>query len=353
MGLFLTETMMAARLHGIGAELRIDHVPVPRIAPNDILLEVKASGICHSDLNYRNGVAPVAKLPITLGHEIAGVIARKGHRVNDLRLGERVFVHYVSSCGRCVYCRTNRENYCRSYRMIGKDVDGGFAQYSVVPAACAVRLPETIPFEQGAVMGCAVSTAYHALRRGRVQPRDTVVVIGVGGLGMHAVQLAKKTFRAGRVIAVDRFEWKLKEAKNFGADRIVNAATEDLTGAVSRMTSGMLADVVLDFVGSEKTNQQGIGCVGKGGRLVLVGIGARSMTVSPYGTIIGKEIEIVGVDDHLKKELYQLLLLLRSGKLDLSRSVTHRIALENINEGFRILEDENEEPVRVVVLAGK
>jgi len=348
----LTPMMTAARLHRIGGGLRIDRVPVPRISANQILVEVRASGICHSDLNYRRGVAPVAKLPITLGHEIAGIVAKKGSKVRGLRLGERILIHYVSSCGRCLYCRTNRENYCKSYQMIGKDVDGGFAQYCAIPAASAVRLPATIPFEQGAIMGCAVPTAYHALRRGRAQPNDTVVIIGTGGLGMHAVQLAKRAFRAGRVIAVDRFEWKLKRAKSFGADVTVNAATDDLVNEVNRTTGGTLADVVLDFVGSEKTNQQGIGCVGKGGRLVLVGIGAKAITVSPYRTIIGKEMEIVGVDDHLKTELNQLIALVRSRRLDLSHSVTHRVALRDVNEGFRILEDEHEKPIRVVVSMG-
>ena len=348
----MTHMMRAARLHRIGTELRIDRVPVPRIASNHILVEVRASGICHSDLNYKNGIAPVAKLPITLGHEIAGIVARKGDRVKHFRLGERVLVHYVSSCGRCFCCRTNREAYCKYYQMIGKDVDGGFAQYCVIPAACAVRLPDTIPFEQGAIMGCAVPTAYHSLRRGRVQPGDTVVIIGSGGLGMHAVQLAKKTFGAGRVIAVDRFEWKLKQARNFGANGIINATTDDPAGAVSRMTNENLADVVVDFVGSEKSNQQGMECLGKGARFVLVGIGAKSMTVSPYRTIIGKEIEIIGVNDHLKKELTQIIDLVRSGRLDLSHSVTHRVPLEKVNEGLRILEDENEKPIRVVVLAG-
>jgi len=348
----LTNMMKAARLHKIGTELRIDQVPVPSMAPNDILVEIKASGICHSDLNYRDGIAPVAKLPITLGHEIAGVVVGKGRRVNGLRLGQRVLVHYVSSCGRCVYCRTNHENYCNSYQMIGKDVDGGFAQYAVIPAPCTVKLPDTIPFEQAAIMGCAVPTAYHALRRARVQPKETVVVLGAGGLGMHAVQLAKKIFRASRVIAVDRFEWKLKQAKKFGASSVVNAVSDDPVRAITRITSGMFADVVLDFVGSEKTNQQSIDCVGKGGRVVLVGIGAKSMTVSPYRTIIGKEIEILGVDDHLKIELTQLVNLVRSGRVDLSRSVTHRVALEEINEGLTILEDEDEKPIRVVASMG-
>ena len=341
--------MVAARLHKTHTALRVDRVPVPRIGPNDLLLDVRASGICHSDINYRDGVAPVSKLPITLGHEIAGLVGGKGRNVKNFRLGERVVVHYVSSCGRCLYCRTNRENYCTSYRMIGKDVDGGFAEYSTAPATSAIRLPPAIPFEQGAILGCAVSTAYHALRRGRVKPEDTVVVIGVGGLGMHAVQLAKRVFRAGTIIAVDRFDWKLKRAKSFGADGIVNASTSDAARAVERLTNGTLGDVVLDFVGSEKTNHQGLRCVGKGARLVLIGIGAKSMTVPTYKTIIGKEIEIIGVDDHLKTELSELVGFVKSGRIDLSHSVTHTIPLEKINEGFRILADENEKPIRVVV----
>lgn len=344
--------MMGARLHRIGADLMIDRVPVPRVGPNDILIEIRASGICHSDLNYRNGVAHVSKLPITLGHEIAGIAVRKGGRVRNLRLGDRILAHYVVSCGRCSYCRSNRENYCNSYRMIGKDLDGGFAQYAAIPAACAVRLPETIPFEQGAIMGCAVPTAYHALRRSRVEQRDTVVIIGVGGLGMHAVQLAKRIFHARRVIAVDRFGWKLKRAKDSGADEIVNAVTHDPANAVSRLTDDRLADVVLDFVGSVRTNQQGLSCLGKGGRLALVGISAESMTVSPYKTMIGKELEIIGVDDHLKIELKNLVKFVKSGRLDLSQSVTHRVTLDDINEGLRILEDKNEKPVRIVVSMG-
>src|SRR5208283_464228 len=112
--------MTAARLHRIHGELSLDRVPVPRISVSDVLVDVRASGICHSDVNYRDGVAPVAKLPIILGHEIAGVVAEKGSRVKGLGIGDRVLVHYVASCGRCRYCRTNRENLCVKYEMVGK-----------------------------------------------------------------------------------------------------------------------------------------------------------------------------------------------------------------------------------------
>jgi propanol-preferring alcohol dehydrogenase len=236
--------------------------------------------------------------------------------------------------------------------MIGKDLDGGFAEYVAVPALSAVRLPRSVPFEQGAILGCAVSTAYHALRRARLQPKDTLVVIGVGGLGMHAVQLAKKIFHARRVIALDRFDWKINQAKGFGADHTVNAATQDAARTIARLTEGTLADVVVNFVGSAESNQLGLACVGKGGRLVLVGISEAPLTISPYRTIIGGELEIIGVDDHVKTELSQLVNYAKSGRIDLSRSVTHTVPLEAVNDGFRILEDKNERPIRVVVLNG-
>ncbi len=344
----MTGWMKAARLHRVHGMLTLDRVPVPKISASDVLIDVRASGICHSDVNYRDGVAPVAKLPIILGHEIAGVVAERGTRVKSRKIGDRVVVHYISSCGRCRYCRTNRENLCVMYEMIGKDIDGGFAEYLRVPAASTVKLPDRIPFDQGAIMGCAVSTAYHALRRARVQPKETVAVIGVGGLGMHAVQLAKKIFHAGQVVAVDRFDWKLKLAKRFGATYTVNVENRDATTVMRSLTNGTFADVVVDFVGSEKTIQEGIDLVGKGGRLVVVGIGAKSVTISPYKTLIGKEMEIVGVDDHLKTELKQLINFVDSRKVNLSHSVTHKIALEEVNAGFKILEDPNEHPIRIV-----
>jgi L-iditol 2-dehydrogenase len=166
---------------------------------------------------------------------------------------------------------------------------------------------------------------------------------------MHAVQLAKKIFHAGQIVAVDRFEWKLKHAKRFGATDIVNVENQDAMTAMRRLTNGDFADVVVDFVGHEKTIRQGITLVAKGGRLVIVGIGAKSITISPYESLIGKEMKIVGVNDHLRRELIQLIDFVASRKIDLSHSVTHRITLEDVNAGFKILEDQKEHPIRVVV----
>jgi len=322
--------MKAARLHKIGEKLRIDHVPIPEIGTSDVLIKINATGICHSDLNYKNGVGAVAKLPITLGHEMAGTVTEVGGDVRDVAKGERVCVHYVLSCGECVYCKSGKENLCEKYKMIGKDVDGGFAEYVKVPTRNVLKLPDAVPFEQGSLLGCAVSTAFHALRRARVAIGDTVLIYGVGGVGIHAVQLASEIFDAGKVI--------------------VNGAKSDPVKRVEETTHGKLADVVLEFIGQKITIQTAIECLGKGGRMVMVGIGPDNIVVSPYKTIIGKEIELIGADDHLKSEMAQLIDLVDAGKIDLSHSITHRLPLEDVNTGFEILSKGIGNPLRVVLV---
>jgi len=344
----MTTLMKAARLHRVGEKLSIDTVEVPRVAPNEVLVDIKASGICHSDLNYRNGVVPVAKLPIIMGHEISGIVAETGDRVKGIRKGDRVCVHYIKSCGKCMFCRTNRENFCVEYQMIGMTTDGGFAEYISVPARSIFKLPERIPFDQGSIIGCAVSTAFHALRRGRQARGDIVMVNGIGGLGVHVLKLAK-ILKAGKIIAVDVSDEKLKLAKRLGADETINAVAEDPAERMKEVTDGRLADVVVDLVGAG-TIEKAIDCVGKGGRMVLVGIGQKEMRISPYKTIIGKEMDLIGVNDHLSTELVQLIRLVGSGKLDLSDSVTHRVSLDDINSGFEILEKKIENPIRVVAV---
>lgn len=291
----MAESMIAARLHRIGAKLSVDAVNVPTIGQYDVLVDVKACGLCHSDMNYRDGVAPVGKMPITLGHEIAGVVAKTGVKVRGLRERDRVLVHYIVSCGSCSYCRSGLENYCIHYRMIGKDIDGGFAEFVKVPARSVLKLPGKLSFPQAALMGCAVPTAYHALKRGRVQEGDVVVVFGIGGVGIHAVQLASEVFKAKMVIAVDVLDWKLKLARGLGAKAIVNASRQDVPRAVARITGGKLSNVAVDFVCHNMTMKQAITSSGKGGRVVFVGITRDSLQITPYKTLLGSELEIIGV----------------------------------------------------------
>jgi len=342
-------SMKAARLHAIGRELSLESIDVPSLGDRDILVKVKASGICHSDINYRDGVGSVGRLPITLGHEIAGIVAETGRQVQSPKQDARVSVHYVISCGKCKFCTAGLETYCEQYQMIGKDVDGGFAEYLSIPASNAIPLPESVPFVQGAILGCAVSTAYHALRRARVEPSDIVLIYGVGGLGVHAVQLAAAVFRAQSVLVVDMLDYKLSLAQKLGAKGVVNASRDDPAEKISELTDGIGADVVLDFVGRRATIQKSIDCASKGGRIVVVGISSEELQISPYSTIIGKEVELIGVNDHLKSELTELIELVSRGRMDLSTSITHRVKLEEVNQGMQILERNIGTPIRVVI----
>ena len=341
--------MKAARLHAIGKGLTVDSVETPKIGPRDVLVDVRGAGICHSDIHYCNGVSPVSNLPITLGHEISGIVAEKGEKAEGVEKGDKVLVHYVISCGECNFCRTDREHYCRKYQMIGKTVNGGLAEYVAAPARNLLKLPESIPFEQAAILGCAVSTAYHSLQRGRVGKGDVVVICGIGGLGAHAVQIASRILGARKVIAVDISEEKLKVASRMGASAVINASSLDPAKRIGEITGGELADVVVDYVAQRKTIDSDIRSIRMGGRVTLVGVSADEIQISPYQTIIGKEMEIIGSDDHTYSELQKLIQLVQSGDLDLSGSVTHKVSLDDVNKGLQIVERGIGNPIRVVV----
>src|ERR1700686_1744077 len=189
--------MKAVRLIKPGLPLEEEEIEIPFVGARDVLIRIKAAGICHSDAHYRAGVSAVARLPLTLGHEVAGVVEKRGADVQDFAAGERVCVHYLATCGQCAFCQSGTEQFCPTVQMIGKHRDGGFAEFIVVPERSAFHLPDEIPFEQGAILMCSSATSLHALNKARLRAGETVAVFGVGGLGISAVQLAKHFGAAG------------------------------------------------------------------------------------------------------------------------------------------------------------
>ena len=172
--------MRALRLTETGGPLIEVELPAPQPGPGEVVVAVAAAGICHSDIHYRDGFAPV-DLPLTLGHEVAGVIAAAGDGIDPGRIGSRVAVHYVVSCGRCDRCLRRGEQFCERYGMVGKTRDGGYAEALVVPARNAVDVPEGVDLRHAAVMMCSSATALHALHRAALRPGEVVAVFGVGG----------------------------------------------------------------------------------------------------------------------------------------------------------------------------
>jgi 2-desacetyl-2-hydroxyethyl bacteriochlorophyllide A dehydrogenase len=330
--------MKAVQLMEIGKPMQMQDVPLPAVGDRDILVRIQAAGICHSDVHYRAGTSPVGPLPQTLGHEIAGVVEEIGARVADVAAGDRVCLHYLLTCGDCHYCRTGNEQFCVQGKMLGKDCDGGYAEYIAVPARNAVPLAEEVPFEQGAVLMCSSATSFHALRKGRLQPGETAAVFGVGGLGMSAIQLAR-AFGALEVYAVDINEAKLKLAEGFGAIP-VDASRGDPVAEIQRLTGGRGVDVAVEVIGLKETMEQAVRSLAILGRAVMVGIADRPFEVNTYRDLLGREAEVIGAADHLLWELPLLVEFVRRGTLDLSHVVTSTVPLEAaaINEVMDALE---------------
>jgi 2-desacetyl-2-hydroxyethyl bacteriochlorophyllide A dehydrogenase len=277
--------MRAVRLLRFAAPLVDADVRDREAGAGEVRIEIRAAGICHSDAHYRAGGGQVT-LPVTLGHEIAGVTDA----------GDRVAVHYL----------------LRDGSMFGKEVDGGYAESIIVPRENLVPIPDQVPFEEAAVMMCSTATAFHALRLASLEPGESVAILGFGGLGASAVQLAHG-LGAGDIFAVDRVAQKRDVAKQFGAIPI----------------SGDLPpiDIAVDFAGNANLCRAALRALKPGGRLMIVAINLRALSFDPYADVLVRERRIIGVSDHTREELVELMELARSGRIDLSRVITRRVAL--------------------------
>jgi propanol-preferring alcohol dehydrogenase len=318
--------MKAVRMVEAGKRLELQEIPIPSIGEKEILVRVRAAGICHSDAHYRAGLSPMGRMPITLGHEVAGEVERIGSQVTTVEIGDRVALHYNISCSDCYFCSTGNEQFCTTVKMLGHHVDGGYAEYVAVPARNAIPLPDEIPFEAGATLMCASATALHALRKGRVKPGETVAVFGVGGLGLSAIQLAK-ALGAVDVYAVDIMQDKLELASEYNAIPI-DGRRWDAVQEIRRLTKGKGVNVALELIGLQRTMQQAVESLSVLGRAVIVGISKLPLEVDPYTTLIGHEAEVIGSNDHLLQELPLLMDLARRNILDTSRVVSQIIPLD-------------------------
>lgn len=348
----LPDTMRAARLHrprsaDAAEDVRIDEVPVPRPGFGDVLVRVRACGICASDLHVVAGVTPHGPdLPQILGHEPAGVVAAVGEGVDDWQVGDRVAWVMSRPCGTCEYCRAGRENLCVTTAVAGVDVDGVQAEYAVADARLLVPLPADMPFDQAAIVTDAVATPYHALKRGGVGPDMTVAVFGLGGLGMHAVQLAKLAGAA--VVGVDIDEANLERALDWGADEVVDGNAPGVARRIRELSEGGV-DRSFEFVGLADTVDQAVKALRPGGRATIVGLGPQAIQTVPVALFVAQETELVGSFGYTQQDLGELYDLYEDGRLDLTRSVTDRLGIEEFPDALRRLETREGNPIRMVV----
>jgi propanol-preferring alcohol dehydrogenase len=259
-------------------------------------------------------------------------------------------IHYVISCGHCKPCLEGFDNRCRNRISIGHDVDGTFAQYISAPSRSIMKISNKIPFKTGAIVACAVSTAFHAIIRSGLKEGDTVVIFGIGGVGLHVVMLAK-FFGAGKIIAVDLIDSKLQKALSCGADMILNPAHQEISEIVMDETNGYGADVSFECSGSHVAMENALKVIkGKNlfetGTAVSIGLQNQNFQIG-YWNLREGWLTVSG--DHTRYDLYQVINLIESGKIDLSDSVTNIIDLAKINEGMDLIERRKENVGKVVI----
>ena len=301
--------MRAALLQEIGKPLVIEEVPAPSPGPGQVLIRVEACGVCHSDLHLAEGdwdlLRPITKVPLILGHEVAGVVSELGESVITLQIGDRVGVPWLHwSCGECEFCRAGRETLCLKQKITGCTVDGGFAEYLTAPATHATPLPEGLSAAEAAPLLCAGLTVYKAMKASGIAPRERLAIFGIGGLGHLAVQLAHA--QGIQVCAVDVSDEKLDLAKSLGAEWTVNAATEPVHKKI-RSLGG--AHVAMVTSGTPAAYETALRSLRRGGTLAVVGMAPEPFKVSAVSLISGETrivASAVGTREDLR-ELFDLV----------------------------------------------
>lgn len=344
--------MKAARFYLAGQPLRIEEIPVPEPKAGEVLVKVEACGVCGSDIHIAlEGVTPTAFAPITLGHEPAGVVAEVGPGVKGFAPGQPVSVCPFLVCGRCRNCSDGRQSVCLSRRCIGIQAEGALAEYLCMPAENLVPLPESVSIEEGAIITDAVATPFHAISAvGRLRAGESVAVFGCGGLGIHAVQLAR-AMGAGLVIAIDLRDSVLERALALGADAAVNAARHDAPEAVRRICDGGV-DLSVELVGAQGTIAQAVQCLRVGGRAVVAGLGPEPITTLPPTQFVRTEAAILGSYGFTVREIATLVDLVARGRLDLSGSITKVLPLSDINAALHELYQKFSDIIRLVIKPG-
>ena len=322
--------MQAAILHGFGTALSVEEVPRPVPGADDVLIQVEACGVCHSDLHVAEGDQPalkaITKADLIPGHEVVGRVVEKGAAVTHLAVGDRVGVAWNhATCGECEPCREGRENLCRRAVITGVMVDGGYAEYMVARASHALPIPASLSSVEAAPLFCAGLTVYRALRNAGVGAGQRVAVFGVGGLGHLAVQIAHAW--GAEVIALDLDPAKLALARELGASRTFDAANADDIKALRKL-GGVHVAVVTSA--AKAAYDTAFKCLRPGGTLSVVGLPSEPLTFAALG-LVGIEARVIGSSVGTRDDMRAVLDLAAQGKL---RCHIETQPLERVNDVF-------------------
>lgn len=323
-----------------GQLLELSEIPTPTPGEGEVLIKVAATGVCHSDLHVLDGEMIPPPEGFILGHEVSGWVVEFGPRCENphgLSPGDPVVVSWIIPCGKCYWCVRGQENYCpyAAARMPGLvGINGGHAEYMTVPETAIYPIPKGLDVHNAAVISCAYGTAYRALKEAGVGPGTSLVVVGAGGVGLAAVELAV-ALGAYPIVAVDVREAALKKAQEVGASHVINAAERDAIGAIREILP-QGADVVYET----KPNPDlkiALEVVRRGGTIVVTGLGASTIEI-PAMHLVMNGIRIVGgLGYKPRTDIPELLALAAVGKIKPEKIISHRYKPENINEAYNNL----------------
>jgi D-arabinose 1-dehydrogenase-like Zn-dependent alcohol dehydrogenase len=324
--------MKAMVLESYNADLRLSDLPEPVPGPEDIVVRVRACGMCQTDIKLVSGqLGRSIKLPHVPGHEVAGEVAALGKDVRGLALGDKGVAFHIVPCGVCELCLTGRENLCTSITRIGFELPGGFAEYVAMPAANFCTFESDMAFDRMAILPDAVATPYHALGRlARLGMGNTVLIIGLGGLGIHAVQLALGM--GAMVIGADVNEKAIELAKSFGLGRTTNPLKEDSAAKLRDLTGGKGVDLIIDGVGRKESVDWSLSCLKKGGHYYSLGYDPVNAVCFNMLNVHNNEWSIHGVKATTRQELREVISIVERGLL--RPYVSKTLPLEGANEGL-------------------
>lgn len=363
--------MKAVVLSTVG-DLRVESIPEPRPRSGEVLVRVAACGVCHTDLHVIKGEVGFP-LPAVLGHEISGTVVETASAGRGVDVGARVVVPFILPCGRCRHCVRGRDDLCEPFfamnRLRGTLYDGesrlrrndgsplamysmaGLAEYAVAPAEAVFPLPASLPLAEACIAGCALPTAWGAVRhQADLRPGERVAVVGTGGVGSNIIQIAR-LFGAGAVVAVDVREEKLAVARRLGASAAVNAATTDPVAAVLDLTDGQGVDVAFEALGRADTVVNAFRMTRDGGRVVVVGI-APGTTAAPVEItrLVRRSIRIIGsYGARMRQDVPEILALVAAGRLSVTEPVSRRFPLADAPAAYAAL-DRGEITGRAIVV---
>lgn len=337
-------------------DIRVGDAPDPRIGPDEVLIATRHAGICGTDLHiYRGEFHSRVAYPAIPGHEFGGIVEEVGKNVKGFQAGDRVVVDPILSCHSCPACLLGHLNACRTLKLLGIDLDGGFGQYVAAPANRVYRLPDSIPMPF-APMVEMYGLGHHVLQRGQVQPGETVAILGAGKLGLSVLDVLCHSASTAMTIVTDLQPFRLETARQLGADYAINVTQEDPVERVMEITQGVGVDCVIEAVGhyhivegQEAPLAQAVHMIRTGGRIVTAGLGEQLSAVH-FKTLVLKEAKIIASRVTLG-EFPRAMRLMANGLLHPELLVTHQLAMRDVTTAFEKVDREDPSTLKVVLNA--